>query len=186
MALNVSWNWRMPTVADPDKVAAGNRQAFLSGIDSIASGLIKRGENQRADEKQRWLEDTNSRDYAEKVRQFNATNKLQNEKQQFDQINANRDYGLNLDRLKLAQEKQQFDIARQQMQDEWNRKAYEQFFGNSQKEQELKQLLEKYQGNGQPSPEELELKKLLAKYQGSVSDATNVMNGFNPQLFKMR
>jgi hypothetical protein len=72
------------------------------------------------------------------------------------------------------------------MYDEWNRKTYERFFGNSQKEQELQQLLGKYTGNGQPSPEQLELQKLLAKYQGSVNDATNVMNGLNPQLFKMR
>jgi hypothetical protein len=186
MALNVNWNWRMPTVGDPDKVAAGNRQDFLSGLDSIASGLIKSGENQRADEKQKWLETTNARDYAEKVRQFDATNRLQKDKQLYEQLNASRDYGLNLDRLKLAQEKQQYDIARQKMYDEWNRKAYEKFFGNSQKEQELQKLLEKYQGNGQPSPEQLELQKLLAKYQGSVGDATNVMNGLNPQLFKMR
>lgn len=186
MALNVNWNWRMPTVGDPDKVAAGNRADFMSGIDSLVSGLFKSGENKRADEKQQWLEDTNARDYAEKVRQFNATSKLQSEKQLYDQLNASRDYGLNRERLKLAQEKQQDEIARKQMYDEWNRKTYERFFGNSQKEQELQQLLGKYTGNGQPSPEQLELQKLLAKYQGSVNDSTNVMNGLNLQLFKMR
>lgn len=176
----------MPTVGDPDKVAAGNRADFMSGIDSLVSGLFKSGENKRADEKQQWLEDTNARDYAEKVRQFNATSKLQSEKQLYDQLNASRDYGLNRERLKLAQEKQQDEIARKQMYDEWNRKTYERFFGNSQKEQELQQLLGKYTGNGQPSPEQLELQKLLAKYQGSVNDSTNVMNGLNLQLFKMR
>ena len=127
MALNVNWNWRMPTVGDPDKVAAGNRQDFLSGLDSIASGLIKSGENKRADEKQQWLEDTNARDYAEKVRQFNATNKLQR-----DQFNLNKEKQLN-------------DIARQKKQDEFMARMYDQYFADAD-QQELARLLAKYQG----------------------------------------
>jgi hypothetical protein len=157
MALNVNWNWRMPAVADPDKVAAGNRQDFLSGLDSLASGLIKKGENQRADEKQKWLETTNARDYAEKVRQFD-------EKTALDKLNADRNYQLQLDQFNLNKAKQLNDIERQKRQDEYLKKLYESYFSND--------------------PEQQELQRLLAKYQGG--DAAAVMIGLNPQLLKMR
>lgn len=134
MALNVNWNWRMPTVGDPDKVAAGNRQDFLSGLDSIASGLLKRGENQRADEKQQWLENTTAQKFAHQVAQ-----------DQLAQQNANRAYMLQRDQFNLNKEKQLNDIARQKKQDEYLDKMYEQYFADAD-QQELAQLLAKYQG----------------------------------------
>jgi hypothetical protein len=134
MALNVNWNWRMPTVGDPDKVAAGNRQDFLSGLDSIASGLLKRGENQRADEKQQWLEDTTAQKFAHQVAQ-----------DQLAQQNANRNYMLQRDQFNLNRDKQLNDIARQKKQDEYLDKMYEQYFADAD-QQELARLLAKYQG----------------------------------------
>lgn len=134
MALNVNWNWRMPTVGDPDKVAAGNRQDFLSGLDSIASGLIKSGENKRADEKQKWLETTTAQKFAHQV-----------EQDQLAQQNANRNYMLQRDQFNLNKEKQLNDIARQKKQDEYLNKMYEQFFADAD-QQELARLLAKYQG----------------------------------------
>ena len=134
MALNVNWNWRMPTVGDPDKVAAGNRQDFLSGLDSIASGLIKSGENKRADEKQQWLENTTAQKFAHQV-----------EQDQLAQQNANRNYMLQRDQFNLNKEKQLNDIARQKKQDEYLDKMYEQYFADAD-QQELARLLAKYQG----------------------------------------
>ena len=134
MALNVQWNWRMPTVGDPDKVAAGNRQDFLSGLDSIASGLIKSGENKRADEKQQWLENTTAQKFAHQV-----------EQDQLAQQNANRNYMLQRDQFNLNKEKQLNDIARQKKQDEYLDKMYEQYFADAD-QQELARLLAKYQG----------------------------------------
>jgi hypothetical protein len=134
MALNVNWNWRMPTVGDPDKVAAGNRQDFLSGLDSIASGLLKRGENQRADEKQQWLENTTAQKFAHQVAQ-----------DQLAQQNANRNYMLQRDQFNLNRDKQLNDIARQKKQDEYLDKMYEQYFADAD-QQELARLLAKYQG----------------------------------------
>ena len=134
MALNVQWNWRMPTVGDPDKVAAGNRQDFLSGLDSIASGLIKSGENKRADEKQQWLEDTTAQKFAHQVEQDRLA-----------QQNANRNYMLQRDQFNLNKEKQLNDIARQKKQDEYLDKMYEQYFADAD-QQELARLLAKYQG----------------------------------------
>ena len=134
MALNVNWNWRMPTVGDPDKVAAGNRQDFLSGLDSIASGLLKSGENKRADEKQQWLENTTAQKFAHQVAQ-----------DQLAQQNANRNYMLQRDQFNLNKEKQLNDIARQKKQDEYLDKMYEQYFADAD-QQELARLLAKYQG----------------------------------------
>lgn len=134
MALNVNWNWRMPTVGDPDKVAAGNRADFLSGLDSVAAGLIKSGENKRADEKQQWLENTTAQKFAHQV-----------EQDQLAQQNANRDYMLKRDQFNLNKEKQLNDIARQKKQDEYLNKMYEQYFADAD-QQELARLLAKYQG----------------------------------------
>lgn len=134
MALNVNWNWRMPTVGDPDKVAAGNRQDFLSGLDSIASGLIKSGENKRADEKQQWLENTTAQKFAHQVEQDRLA-----------QQNANRNYMLQRDQFNLNRDKQLNDIARQKKQDEYLDKMYEQYFADAD-QQELARLLAKYQG----------------------------------------
>ena len=134
MSLNVDFRWRMPTVGDPDKVAAGNRQDFLSGLDSIASGLIKSGENKRADEKQQWLENTTAQKFAHQV-----------EQDQLAQQNANRNYMLQRDQFNLNKEKQLNDIARQKKQDEYLDKMYEQYFADAD-QQELARLLAKYQG----------------------------------------
>lgn len=125
----------MPTVGDPDKVAAGNRADFLSGLDSIASGLIKSGENKRADEKQQWLENTTAQKFAHQV-----------EQDQLAQQNANRNYMLQRDQFNLNKEKQLNDIARQKKQDEYIQKMYDYYFSNDAEQQELQKLLAKYQG----------------------------------------
>jgi len=135
MSLNVQWRWNMPTVGDPDKVAAGNRADFLSGLDSIASGLIKSGENKRADEKQQWLENTTAQKFAHQV-----------EQDQLAQQNANRNYMLQRDQFNLNKEKQLNDIARQKKQDEYIQKMYDYYFSNDAEQQELQKLLAKYQG----------------------------------------
>lgn len=134
MALNVNWNWRMPTVGDPDKVAAGNRQDFLSGLDSIASGLIKSGENKRADEKQQWLEDTTAQKFEHQV-----------EQDWLAQQNINRNYMLQRDQFDLNKKKQLADMVRRKKQDEYLNKMYEQYFADAD-QQELAKLLAKYQG----------------------------------------
>lgn len=152
MALNVNWNWRMPTVGDPDKVAAGNRADFLSGLDSIASGLIKSGENQRADEKQKWLENTTAQRMA-----------MQREQNQLAQQNANRNYMLQRDQFNLNKEKQLQDMARQKKQDEWMQRFYDQYFANDPEEQEYQELLARLQG-------------------GQQNAASQVMMGLNPQF----
>lgn len=152
MSLNVQWRWNMPTVGDPDKVAAGNRQDFLSGLDSIAAGLIKSGENQRADEKQQWLENTTAQRMA-----------MQREQNQLAQQNANRNYMLQRDQFNLNKERQLQDMARQKKQDEWMQRFYDQYFANDPEEQEYQELLARLQG-------------------GQQNAASQIMMGLNPQF----
>ena len=160
MALNVNWNWRMPTVGDPDKVAAGNRADFLSGLDSISAGLIKSGENKRADEKQKWLETTDARNYAEKV-------KRADQKYEFDLANELRSqaaHDQNMQMARLNYDKAMYDFDRKKKQDEYFDKMYSQYFSDA---------------------DEQELQKLLAKYQNG-GNASTVMAGLNPQFLNLR
>lgn len=134
MALNVNWNWRMPTVGDANAVAKTNQDYFLQGMDAIGKGIIKGGENKREDEKQAWLEDKDFRDFQHKV----AQDKLA-------QNNENRNYFLRYDQLGLLKDKQQFDQDRQRKQDEWLQKFYEKYFGDTPDEIERIKLLEELQ-----------------------------------------
>lgn len=166
--LNVAWNWRMPTVGDPDKVAAGNRQDFLSGLDSIASGLIKGGENKREDEKQAWLEDKDYRDFQHKLAQDRLA-----------QMNETRNYFIRKDLKDLQQRKTDFDIEKgryeldryKQMMDELDKVAAQRM-----------DLFANY-GMGLLPEEEQTYQRLLAQFgQQEPSDASMVLNGLNPQF----
>lgn len=120
MALNVQWRWNMPQVADPDKVAASNRDYFVQGMGAIGEGITKAGENRRADEKQKWLEEMEEA-------------KLEHQKYQdaLAQRNNVRDYFLRRDMFNLNKAKQDYDIGRTTRQDQWLEKLYDQYVGSS-------------------------------------------------------
>lgn len=162
MALNVNWNWRMPTVGNPNEVAKSNQDYFMQGMDAIGQGIIKGSENKREDEKQAWLEDKDYRDFQHKLAQDRLA-----------QMNENRNYFLRRDQYNMLKDKQEYDQARQDKQDEWLQKFYDQYFAND--------------------PAELERQKLLLQLQGldaqltpqGQSDASLVINGLNP-MFNFR
>lgn len=159
MALNVNWNWRMPTVGNANEVAKTNQDYFMQGMDAIGQGIIKGGENKREDEKQAWLEDKDFRDFQHKV----AQDKLA-------QANETRNYFLRYDQLGLLKDKQKFDQDRQRKQDEWLQKFYDQYFANDPAELERQKLLLQLQSlDAQLTPQE-------------QSDASLVINGLNPQF----
>ena len=106
----------------------------MQGMDAIGQGIIKSGENKRADEKQAWIEDKDFRDFQHKL----AQDKLA-------QNNENRNYFLRYDQLGLLKDKQQFDQDRQRKQDEWLQKFYEKYFGDTPDEIERIKLLEELQ-----------------------------------------
>ena len=120
MALNVQWRWNMPQAVDPDKVAASNRDYFVQGMGAIGEGITKAGENRRADEKQKWLEDKDYRDFQHKLAQDRLA-----------QMNENRNYFLRHDQYNLNKAKQDYDIGRTTRQDEWLEKIYDQYVGSS-------------------------------------------------------
>lgn len=159
MALNVNWNWRMPAVGNPNEVAKSNQDYFMQGMDAIGQGIIKGGENKRADEKQAWLEDKDYRDFQHKV----AQDKLA-------QNNAMLNYFLHRDQLDLLRKKQEHDIERQDTQDQWLKDFYDQYFANDPAELERQKLLLQLQSmDAQLAPQE-------------QSDASLVINGLNPMF----
>lgn len=157
MALNVQWRWSMPQVGNPDAVAAGNRQDFLSGLDSIAAGLQKRGENERADAKQAFFE-LMQRQQFDRQKQQDLVN----------QMNTNRNYMLQRDQFDQNKARQDFEMERQRQQDAWRQKMYDTYFGNDPVEQEYQKLL-------------AELKE-----QKQDNQAQQVMMGFNTLLGNLR
>ena len=154
MALNVQWRWSMPAVADPDRVAAGNRQDFLSGLDSIAAGLQKRGENQREQQKLDQAQSNWERQFAAQQDQRQLANLMQNrqfweQKRMNDQNLAN----------------QQFQLQKAQEQQEWMNKFYDKFFGSDPEWDEMKRLEAELSGGN-----------------SGINDASLIMMGLNPYL----
>lgn len=184
MALNVQWRWNMPTVGDPDKVAAGNRQDFLSGLDSIATGLLKSGENQRADEKQQWLETTTAQKFAHQV-----------EQDQLAQQNANRDYWETKRMNDAKIQDMQDAMAIKQRQQQFNEMAYNKMYGDTPQGQEMA-ALQQALGNDSPGMQELQalmndpiLKPYLQQYlqqQEAQNNASAILYGLNPQFTNLR
>ena len=158
MALNVQWRWSMPQVGNPDAVAQGNRDSFNAGLDAIVLGLQKYGENQRADAKQKWLED-------------NTQQKFDYQKQQdlIAQMNANRNYMLQRDQFLQNKAVQDFDMQRKKDMMDFIKSRYGQILGI-----------------GDYDPAKQEYEKLLAELKGQQqgNQAQMVMMGLNPQLMR--
>lgn len=177
MALNVNWRWNMPAVADPDKVAAGNRQDFLSGLDSLASGLIKRGENQRADEKQRWLENTTAQKFAHQVEQDRLA-----------QQNKTRDFW-ETNRVNTAKiQDMQDQMALKQRQQQFNEMAYNKMYGDTPQGQEMA-ALQQALGTGSQELQALMNDPVIKQYlqqQEEQNNASSILYGLNPQFLNLR
>lgn len=154
MALNVQWRWSMPQQGNPDQVAQGNRDAFNEGLGALVQGILKRGENQREEQKLVQAQDNWNRQFAEQQKQRRIANEIQNrqfleQKRMNDQNLLNQQY-----QLQLAQEQRQ-----------WLQKFYDQFFGNDDEYKELLELRKKFGDNG-------------------LGDAEMTMMGLNPSLMR--
>lgn len=147
----------MPQVGNPDAVAQGNRDALNAGLDAIVSGLQKHGENQRADAKQKWLEDTTQQQFDHQKKQDLVN-----------QMNTDRNYVLQRDQFDQNKARQDFEMERQRQQDAWRQKMYDTYFGNDPVEQEYQKLL-------------AELKE-----QKQDNQAQQVMMGFNTLFGNLR
>lgn len=158
MALNVQWRWAMPQQGNPDYVAQGNRDAFSEGLGAIAQGILKRGENLRADEKQKWLED-------------DARKKFDYQKQQdlIAQMNNNRNYMLQRNQYLQNKAVQDFDMQRKKAMMDFIKSSYGHMLGI-----------------GDDDPVKQEYDRLLAelKEQQRSNQAQMIMMGLNPQFMR--
>ena len=154
MGLNVAWRWAMPQQGNPDQVAQGNRDAFNEGLGALVQGILKKGENQREEQKLVQAQDNWNRQFADQQKQRRIANEIQNrqfleQKRMNDQNLLNQQY-----QLQLAQEQRQ-----------WLQKFYDQFFGNDDEYKELLELRKKFGGN-----------------DNGLGDAEMIMMGLNPSL----
>ena len=126
MALNVNWNWRMPTVGSPNAES-----------DDMAQGLQQLGQGigQMIGGKRKWDRDQAIRDLA----QENWERNFAQQKAQSD-----RNYELQQQQFELTKAAKEQEMARQRQQDEWLKQFYEQYFGNDPEVSELQKLLGKY------------------------------------------
>ena len=158
MGLNVAWRWAMPQQGNPDQVAQGNRDAFSEGLGAIAQGILKRGENQRADEKQKWLED-------------DAQKKFDYQKQQdlIAQMNNNRNYMLQRNQFLQNKAVQDFDMQRKKDMMNFIKSRYGHILGI-----------------GDDDPVKQEYDRLLAELmeQQWGNQAQMIMMGLNPQFMR--
>lgn len=157
MALNVNWNWRMPTVGDPNGPANANLAGLQQGVNAVAQGI------QRAKEREQNQQQFDAK-MAQANQQFADQMQLRRDQMQQENLFKNRDYWeqkrLNDERIKQVEA----ELERKKKQDEYLNKMYDQYFADA---------------------DQQELAQLLAKYQGK-NDATNVMNGLNPQFLNLR
>ena len=158
MGLNVAWRWAMPQQGNPDQVAQGNRDAFNEGLGALVQGILKRGENQRADEKQKWLED-------------DAQRKFDYQKQQdlIAQMNNNRNYMLQRNQFLQNKSVQDFDMQRKKDMMDFIKSRYGHMLGI-----------------GDDDPVKQEYDRLLAelKEQQRNNQAQMIMMGLNPQFMR--
>lgn len=154
MALNVNWNWRMPTVGDPNGPANSNLAGLQQGANAVAQGI------QRAKEREQNQQQFDAK-LAQDQQQFTDQMQLRRDQIQQENLFKNRDYWeqkrLNDERIKQVEA----ELERKKQQQEWLNKMYVEYFGDV--NPELKALREKY---------------------GNSSDAALVMNGLNPLFMK--
>lgn len=131
MAMNVTWNWRMPTVGSPN----ANADDMAQGIQTLGEGI-----GRLIGGKRKWERDQDIRDLAQ-------SNWERNFAQQ--QAQSDRNYELQRDQYELTKKAKEAEMERQRIQDEWLQRFYEQYFGNDPEEQEYQELLARLQGGQQ-------------------------------------
>lgn len=134
MALNVQWNWRMPTVGDPNGPANSVAQGLQTGAEAFAQAM----QNRREREQQAQLKQDEMRLLQDKFAH-------QQNQDELAQRNKNREFwqqkALNDEKIKQAE----FEMEQKKKQAEWMEKLYQQWFGET--SPELQALRAKYGDN---------------------------------------
>ena len=158
MALQVAWNWRMPTMVDAAAVANKNNDLFMQGAKGIADSITKGKEREQ---NQQQFEARQAQDQ----QQFADQMQLRRDQMQQENLFKNRDYWETKRMNDLKEQQVLADLEQKKKQQEYMQKMYDKFFSDA---------------------DEQELQQLLAKYQNGGGSASAVMAGLNPQFMNMR
>lgn len=164
MALQVNWNWRMPTMVDAAAVANKNNELFMQGAKGIADSITKGKEREQNQQQFEARQAQDQQQFADQMQL--RREQMANDVAQRQQENRfkNRDYW-ETKRMNDLKEKQVLaELEQKKKQQEYMQQMYDKFFSDAD-EQELQQLLAKYQNGG---------------------NASAVMAGLNPQFMNMR
>ena len=158
MALQVNWNWRMPTMVDAAAVANKNNDLFMQGAKGIADSITKGKEREQ---NQQQFEARQAQDQ----QQFADQMQLRRDQMQQENLFKNRDYWETKRMNDLKEQQVLAELEQKTKQQEYMQKMYDKFFSDA---------------------DEQELQQLLAKYQNGSGNASAVMAGLNPQFMNMR
>lgn len=158
MALQVNWNWRMPTMVDAAAVANKNNELFMQGAKGIADSITKGKEREQ---NQQQFEARQAQDQ----QQFADQMQLRRDQMDQDARFKNRDYWENKRMNDLKEKQVLAELEQKKKQQEYMQQMYDKFFSDA---------------------DEQELQQLLAKYQNGSGDASLIMAGLNPQFMNMR
>jgi hypothetical protein len=147
----------MPTMVDAAAVANKNNELFMQGANNIANSITKGKEREQ---NQQQFEARQAQDQ----QQFADQMQLQRDRMQQENLFKTRDFW-ETKRMNDLKEKQVLaELEQKKKQQEYMQQMYDKFFSDAD-EQELQQLLAKYQNSG---------------------NASAVMAGLNPQFMNMR
>jgi hypothetical protein len=147
----------MPTMVDAAAVANKNNELFMQGAKSVADSITKGKEREQ---NQQQFEARQAQDQ----QQFADQMQLRRDQMQQENLFKNRDYWETKRMNDLKEQQVLAELEQKKKQQEYMQKMYDKFFSDAD-EQELQQLLAKYQNSG---------------------NASAVMAGLNPQFMNMR
>ena len=147
----------MPTMVDAAAVANKNNELFMQGAKSVADSITKGKEREQ---NQQQFEARQAQDQ----QQFADQMQLRRDQMQQENLFKNRDYWETKRMNDLKEQQVLAELEQKKKQQEYMQQMYDKFFSDAD-EQELQQLLAKYQNGG---------------------NASAVMAGLNPQFMNMR
>lgn len=181
MALNVNWNWRMPTVGDPNGPANSNLAGLQQGANAIAQGI------QNAKEREQKQQQFDAK-LAQEQQQF--ADRMQFQRDQMDQETRfkNRDYWetKRINDAKIQDMKDAMELKQRQQQ--FNEMAYNKMYGNTPQGQEMA-ALQQALGAGSQELQALMNDPIIKQYlqqQEEQNNANAVLYGLNPQFLNLR
>lgn len=181
MALNVNWNWRMPTVGDPNGPANANLAGLQQGVNAVAQGI------QRAKEREQNQQQFDAK-MAQANQQFADQMQLRRDQMQQENLFKNRDYWetKRMNDARIQDIKDQMELKQRQQQ--FNEMAYNKMYGDTPQGQEMA-ALQQALGTGSQELQALMNDPVIKQYlqqQEEQNNASSILYGLNPQFLNLR